>query len=591
LAPALNTTTSPNDLGSATISAISADYGIAQAGAAVTTPVMAASVAAPAQCLPASPPAPGCAPFPAMTIGDGGHVATVTKTLFNNGAVPVTVTDTASLAAATLVHLATQVPFGAATCTATPTNGSPLGSQTVTIPAGGTVPLTFTFTVTCTSNSFTVDTDPQFINLTWADSMGAATDPDVVDPTPADHSATASTQVWSKKPFNPAFSAIDSSAEGPSDNVALPTTDNCQENGNALPAGIPCEMVTRGGNGDLTGACNGCEPIRSEVDLLPGGAAGFSVASGLTVPNGDPVGSFGFTIGFNASSCSWNPGPPYSPGIAYPDPSEANGAPLFHDGALPDYTGTTPGSVGPSTLTNAAAQPNEGPNTNTVPSGDGGASLVSTHSWPVQLESDPVVQQLNIADGIPLIAHYVGDLKPYGFAGGSRAVNLLVFFDGSTYYSDVITGDPTDPASQAAASQAAYCTPYYSSGDFFGSDPVTGQTLRQCNSPGTKTAAGSFTNLDTFEVVTVPDAMGCSATATATPTSTPTSTLTPTQSPSPTLAPTQLPLTPASLPKTGGPGDGGGLSTTTLLLMLAFASAVILTAGVSVLTVRYKRNR
>jgi hypothetical protein len=125
---------------------VSADFGITGTSIAIAGATTA--------CLPQSPP-PTCvgAPFPRMLIGNT-YTITITKTLHNNGPFgPVPVSDSVAYSAANSVrvHMANSSPAGLVSCTVTPTNLNP---KTASLAVSTAQTLTFTFSVTCASDSF-----------------------------------------------------------------------------------------------------------------------------------------------------------------------------------------------------------------------------------------------------------------------------------------------------------------------------------------------------------------------------------------------------------------------------------------------------
>jgi len=466
-----NTHISPNDTTAVTLSE---DYGVTSTSS---------SNGAPQRCLPQPPFPAGCTgvstpatyplppTLPTLTIGGAPGPATVNKTLYNNGAVAVPYSDGVFLAVATNISLVTSSPTGPATCTAVPTNTNP---QTGSIPAGGSVNLTFTFNVTCTDDSFAVFGDPRFIALTWADNL-SSTDVHILDSTPAAPS-TATDYIWNQKPFTPSYTLTDDSGSLPAESGTLPSADNCLTNGAAFPGGIYCEMYSQTviPNANPSGT-PAAQPIGLANTTLPQPA--FTIASGHPilggVANGTQVAQFTFALGIlSGNDCI--------------HPAVASGASLV-DGALPDYT-TGPWAGAPNGM------PPEGPEV------AGAAALFSPLAWPTNLESDGTAQALHAA-GASLWARYSG-VAPTG--GPGTPVNVLVWNLGTTYISETITGDPAAPPSATP-----FCGPFTSNTDYFGQAP-TGQTLRQCNQSGTFVSAATFIRADNYAQTTVADTVNCS---------------------------------------------------------------------------------
>jgi hypothetical protein len=549
-----------------------ADFGITGMSAITTAPV---------QCLPGPVSGNTCPPTPAMPVFTIGttYLVTVTKTLHNNGpAGPVPVSDTVALAAATLVELApphNTIP--GASCTATPTD---LGTNPNPAPANlavsVAVTLTFTFDVTCTDDSFAISTDPSFVDLTWVGTL-QSTDAQISDlPNGKPNVLTTDQDVWSKKPFNPSFTVTTDSNAIPNETGTLPSSDTCLTNAAAYPGGTPCEMLEKNSVNGTTGATLGAEPLFLEQVLTPAGATGYTISPGfislanpLNIPNGTKIGVFGFSIHGNSSGVCGSAAIS-SPG--YPEP-----AVVLRDGALPDFTTTSAALVAGGSPTPPAGVPwtssngwqPEGPETINIP-----ADLANPAVWPTELEYDAGANALH-SMGAPLIARYVG----VAAIGAGIPVNVLVFNAGTSYYSEVITGDPT-----GASLTGAYCTPYFNITDFMGitnpadgaSSPATPMTLRQCNSPGTMVSVGVFTRADDYEQVQVPDTALCSPAETPAPTAapvgqTPTPAATPvSQTPKPAATPVGQtptpPSTPCCLPRTGGPSSQGDQVPWALLL-------------------------
>jgi hypothetical protein len=543
------------------------------------------SSSAASQCLPQSPPAPACASAPVVAIGSPQTV-TVTKTIANlSGFSNYSVQDTVVFVGAQ------EFPGGAtaenpctmtgpttcqwsggpaaiasdtteyhSTCTVTPVGapgalGPGSSSQTVG-PLTSPQTATFQFTATCTNNSFFDSHNPQQIALLFEDQI---TDIDAPDHQVTDSDTTNNTMVpiplafWNRNPnFNPQFTmTIDSTNNTgqTSDPASIPSTHNCVTNQLVSPTqaaplpGLPCEMYQEAhipaGN-----------PLALPTVITPEHTAttkGFTIAEGETVPNSTVVAAFGFNLNVNfGTGCTTTLGAPY-PTVA------------LKDGALPH--GTTVGDP----LT--APYPAEGPDS-ALP-----ADIASPTVWPVALNSDPGVATM-VAMGASIWARYTATDPILG-----TPVNIMVFNLGAAgYYTLTVTGDPT----AAPTPPGTQCTPFDTYTDYLGSVSPGGQVLRTCDDPSNGTNyvfAASFTRADTFEAVTVPDAMGCSALALASPSPSPSPSLTPTPTPPPTLSPTPTPpptLSPtpttrvdtthspapsptaAGLPATGGmPSDRG----------------------------------
>lgn len=417
--------------------------------------------------------ATACGPANAPNSGVPGApgVATVTKTLYNNGTSALPYSDSVTLAAATSVSLVTLTPTGAASCTATPTSPNP---ATGSIPAGGSVVVVFTFNVTCTTDSFAVFGDPRFINLTWADVLSSS-DVHITDSTPA-APTTTSDLIWNQKPFTPSYTLTIDENDGPSTSAILPNDDDCLTNSAAFPGGISCEMLSQTliPNGNASGTPSE-QPIGLARTTLP--IPAFTVASGHPslggVPNGTAVADFTFSLGILAG-----------PNCIYP--AVASGATLV-DGALPDYTAGAFGGV-------SNGMPDEGPNA------AGAAALFSPAAWPTNLESDGTATALH-ASGAALIARYNGT-APTG--GPGTPVNVLVWNAGTVYIQQTITGDPAAPPAATP-----FCGPFTSNVDYFG-ETSSGDKLRQCNVVGTHISAATFTRADNYAQTTVADTVSCS---------------------------------------------------------------------------------
>jgi hypothetical protein len=463
----------------------------------------------------------------------------VHKILHNNGPLAsVPVLDSVTLAASTLhpiLQVAGVPPDITNACTAAPTNAGPTDSNpnpaSANLLVSTPVTLTFTFDVTCTDDSFGNPLSPYVEVLTWADTLlgptftpcylsggiACSTDAHITAaPNGKPKVQTNNELVWVEKPFNPHFTVTTSSTEAPNDTAAtsLPTTDWCMENGAAFPSGIPCEFLEQNAvNATLPVATSvsgapGAEPLFLEQVVTPAGATGYTIASGfvsagspLNIPNGTKIGAFGFSIRGNAS------------GVCGTVPIESPGYPLpqvtLRDGALPDYT-TTAGMLDALPVAPAGVPwaHLSGPVEGTETSGAVNvANLASPAVWPTQLEYDPGANALHLM-GAALIARYVG----VAAIGTGVPVNVLVFNAGTSYYSEIITGDPT-----AASLTGTYCTPYLNITDFMGitnpadgaPSPATPMQLRQCNSPGIKVSYAIFTRADNYDQVLVPDTTLC----------------------------------------------------------------------------------
>jgi hypothetical protein len=494
-----NTNTSAN---STTAVTKSQDFGVS-APVAYPGPGTYSENLAPKQCLPQPPFPAGCTgvstpatypnppTLPTYTIGGAPAPAVVHKRLYNNGTTPQPFSDTVVLGAATKISLVTLTPTGAASCTATPTSPNPV---TGTIPAGGTVDITFDFNVTCTTDSFAVFGNPQFIALTWADILSSS-DVHLTDSTPA-----APTQVtdyiWSKKPFTATFTMTIDENDGPSDSSALPNDDDCLTNSTAFPAGISCEMYAQSlmpnANPPLSPPS---QPIAGSRSTTPAGASGFTISPGIVtpvqpgsvnIPNGTGVADFNFSLGIMSG-----------PNCIYP---AVSGAASLYDGALPVYTAGGPGDVGGPWNGAPNLMPDEGPEDASF------AALFNPLVWPTRLESDATASALH-ASGAPLIASNSG-VAPTGANGGmGTPVNVMVFLAGSNYVSLTLTSDPSVPTT----GYSGYCAPYTSNADYFGETPGSGLKLRQCNNTANpKVFTTTYTREDTYEQVTFVDTSTCS---------------------------------------------------------------------------------
>lgn len=444
-----------------------------------------ASISNAAQCLPGSPPFPICASFPVATIGVSPALVTVNKTIKNNDATQsLPYSDAVVLGAANMFSVVTSSVTGPASCIATPTNPNP---QTGTLAPGASASLTFTFSVACTNDSFAVFGDPRIVLLTWADSL-SSTDSHITDSTPAGPT-TVNTQHWNQKPFTPTYTITIDDATGPSNAVPQPASDNCKTNGAAFPGGIYCEMFVRSliTNANASGTPPE-QPIGLARTTLP--IPDFTIASGHPglggVANGTPIGAFGFTLGIlSGPNCIQNAIP-----VPYP-------AVTLVDAALPDYTpAPADGFLGVSN-----GMPDEGPNSGDATTfSQGDPNLFSPLTWPRSIEMDATAKGLSAA-GAALIARYQG-VAPTG--GPGTPVNILVWNAGTAYVSQTITGDPSAPPAATG-----FCAPFLNEADYFGQAP-TGETLRQCNSQGTKVSAATFTRADNYGQVTVLDTVTCS---------------------------------------------------------------------------------
>jgi hypothetical protein len=461
-----------------TTTAILASADIAVGGGSTTS-------GAPTQCLPMSPPAPGCATAPVHEVGVTTSV-TVNKTLVNNGPfAPVPAADA-------VVYLgATQQPLNvAAVCTVTPTSTNPLP---VLLPLGATN-VSFTFDVNCSTNSFANQTAPQQIVLAFADQL-AGTEPHITDPNPGNNQLAPITYAfWNKLPFNPNMTMTIDDNDQPGEPLVLPDDDDCLTNAAPFPGGIYCEML-------LNTSIPAGNAIGLGIISVPQPA--FTIASGHTllggVPNGTSVGAFGFSVNlFSAGICAGT--------IAVPYP-----AVNLLDGALPaptggfDDDGDTLIDEDPINGVNDDADadtdedgayvpgiPPEGPNSNSP------LDLANPAVFPTGLLADPVVQSF-IVGGAPLWARYTA-LAP----GVNIPVNILTFNTGSAYQSLTITGNPVGPTLPLSN-----CTPFSTQTDYFGV-ASTGHTLRQCNVVGTHIIGAQFVRGDTFEPALDADTVSCS---------------------------------------------------------------------------------
>jgi hypothetical protein len=520
-------TTGVNDPVTSATSGTSTTAVTATADPAITA--ASATSSAPSQCLPQSPPAPGCASAPVVTIGQPQTV-TVHKTIDNlSGFNPVNVSDAvtwmgATEAPGTGANVQNPCVVGPSN-TCTWANGTtcivnPTGANPQTASVSPAVTLDFTFTATCTVDSFFDPHNPQQIVLLFQDIL-TATDTNITDSNPANNVvAPISLPFWSRSTFTPAFTWTISSSEGPNNPVSVPSTHGCVTNLAVFPGGLPCEMYE-------TTSIPGSQPLALATTITP---ASFSFANGLTVPNGTTTGAFGF--GLQILSC-----PSTTQNVVIPYP-----AVVLLDGALPDHTTLgDPGGNGP-----------EGPDV----AGGTAAILTNPAAWPTNLNSDPGVMAI-VAGGAVIWERYTA-IAP----GTGTPVNILVFNAGATgWITTTVTGDPLGPPTPPGSQ----CTPFTTKTDYLGST-ATGQVLRQCDTVGAKVFVAQFTRGDDYETTTVLDATNSctmSATPTASPAPTETPTPTPTLSPTPTtrVAPTQSPApspTAAALPATGGmPSDRG----------------------------------
>ena len=466
--PGNNSATSP---ASVTPITVDADIGIT-AGTATTT--------APVQCLPISPPGPGCPPLPAFpTLTQGvTYPVTVSKTIHNNGPYgPVAVSDSVVLAAQTQIDITTATPVGSTACTVVPTNANP---QAANLAVSNAVVLNFTFDVTCPitfavqlGNSWFNNASPDVIRFSFLDQL-TQNDPHIIDPGGKPTTTQIDLDVWVKQPFTPTISVTIDEATLPAEGGTLPADDDCLTSGAAYPAGIPCEQL-------VSYSIPAGQPLALAATVIP--QPEFSIASSHPllggVANGTLVAEFGFTLTINlGGGCNV--------------PIGAAGVQLF-DGALPDYTGL------PASALAANGMPDEGPNGTSI-----AADLTDPTVWPVQLESNLAVQQLNAA-GAALHARYVG------FAAAvATPVNVLVFNAGTSYQTVSVTGDPTGPA----APPGSQCTPFSVNTDYFGQAP-SGELLRQCNVVGVHLIGASFLRADTAESFVTGDTVSCSPSDTA----------------------------------------------------------------------------
>lgn len=468
----------------------SADFGVTSAVATSSTAAV---------CLPAAffgcPSVP--LTLPTITIGGAPAAITVTKTLYNSGSFAVPISDTVVLGSANTYNVVTTA-VGLASCTATPTNGSPLGTQTGSIPASGSLVLSFTFTVTCTTDSFGVFLQPQQIVLTWADILSSS-DIHIIDTTPAAPTTTA-INIWNQRPFTATTVATIDDATGPDNFAPLPADDDCKTNSTALPGGIYCEMliVSTQPNANPPGTPSS-QPLAGRYDMFSNSA--FSIANGLGTANGSTlVGGFFATLGFRSGSICIYPAVALG-SLALPI--------NLVDAALPDYT-----TVGSPWFGNPNAAPVEGPEAGPVPAN----TLFDPLTWPINLEYDSTAAGMMAAGG-KLIARYYG-LAPTGspFAGTSPVilgtpVNVLVFDVAAlaSYVSIVYTSNPAVPPTDTP-----FCGPYVSTGDYFGqsenpSVPASdGLMLRQCNTVGTQTVTSVYTRGDNFQSFVATDTVTCS---------------------------------------------------------------------------------
>ncbi|MEK7247326.1 MAG: hypothetical protein AAB092_02525, partial [Chloroflexota bacterium] len=297
-----------------------------------------------------------------MTIGGTPGDVTVTKTLYNSGAIAQPYADTVVLGAANKFNVITSV-LSAATCVAVPTNGSPLGTQTGSIPAAGSVVLTFTFTVTCTDDSFAIFLQPQIIVLTWADIL-SSTDGHIIDSPPASPT-TVNQNFWNKKPFTPSYTLTIDDTALPAESATLPAADNCKTNGTAFPSGIYCEMYSQFyiPNANPSGTPSE-QPVAGTRSTIP--IPAFTIASGHPalggVANGTLVADFNFALGFlSGSNCIY-------PAIG--------AAASLYDGALPDYTAAVPSTAVPTWDGAPNGMPPEGPEDASA------AALFNALVWP-----------------------------------------------------------------------------------------------------------------------------------------------------------------------------------------------------------------
>jgi hypothetical protein len=484
------------------------------------------------QCLPASPPAPGCASAPVVEIGTS-QVVTVTKHLSNlSGYSPVPVSDAVSFVGATespctgsycqnpgVVGPANTVTFAdGTTCVV---NAAGTNPQTASLTATDTV-LTFTFTATCTTNSFFDSLNPEQIALLFEDAL-SITDSQISD------SASANNVVvpiplafWNREPFTPTFSATDDNTP-PNDTSNLadfPVSDNCTASGAAYPAGIPCEF-------GVDTSIPSPDPLALALVVVP--QPDFTWAPGAATPNGNVVAGFGFALNVDLGLGCVTP-----VGQTYPA--------SLKDGALPDGSDPTDPTVGTGP---------EGPDL-----AGGGATIYNPLVWPTNLNPDATIQAFK-AGGALLWARYTSNTAI------GTPVNILVYNVGTAYEIYTLTGDP----SAAPTPPGQRCTPFVTHTDYLGTDPVTGATLIQCNTAGTKVIVANFIRGDDYESVLRTDTVKCSPAETPTPAATPagqapTPTATPvSQTPTPAATPVgQAPTpaaTPCCLPRTGGVSSQG----------------------------------
>jgi hypothetical protein len=475
------------------------------------------SSSAASQCLPQSPPAPGCASAPVVAIGSPQTI-TVTKTIanlsgFSNYSVQDTVVwvgaqeapggatpnseNPCTMLSPTVCQwsggpaaIASDTTEYHSTCTVTPVGAAgvlgPASSSQTVGPLTSPQTVTFQFTATCTNNSFFDSHNPEQIALLFEDQI-TNTGLHITDTNPGNNTVVPIVLAfWNRNPnFNPAFTMTISSTEGPSDPNTIPSTHNCVTNQlvsatQAAPLpGLPCEMYQ-------TTSIPAGNPLALPLVITPEHTAttkGFTISNGETTAPGTVVAYFGFSINLNfGTACTTTLGAPY-PAVA------------LKNGALPG--GTTAGDP----LT--APYPAQGPDT------AGPAVLTNPAVWPTNLNSDPGVMAM-VGMHAPIWARYTATDPVLG-----TAVNILVFNAGTSYYTLTVTGDPlgapTPPGTQ--------CTPFLTQTDYLGSVSPGGSVLRTCDDPSNGTNyvfVAQFTRADTFQSATVVDATNsCTASDTA----------------------------------------------------------------------------
>ena len=447
-----------------------------------------------AACLPAAPPAPGCVTLPRLVIGTFGGVE-VSKSLANGGpdAGPYAATDTATLS----LHLGS--PFGpASTCTAV--------TNPLSAPASlGAATPSFSFSVSCPNdaggNSFFGGPSPVPIFACVTDVVAADDVAHVTDPNPANNVSVGCMAFLSTMTMTASILLTIDDNDLPAEPLTVPDDDDCLTNGAAFASGIPCEMLQFASN--AVG-----EPLYALFSTLPQPA--FTLANGLTIPPGEPVGALGFSVGIIISGTCF----PGAVTVPYPF------VPLFN-GALPATTAgvdddgnngidedgfphiaqtagfddDADGRVDEDGAHPLNGQPSAGPNA------PGAAALFSPLVFPTALYADAVLQSF-LAAGLPIWSRYQG-IAPTG--GPGTPINTLVLNAGSVYISYSITGDPAAPST----GPSIFCSPLTSTSDIFGVTPG-GFQARVCNTVGTHFVSGNFIRADTLETVTVFDTVSCS---------------------------------------------------------------------------------